>query len=185
MLISLSGSILLFLIAILYFLLFLKMPLGYLAWGGRYKGVLPDNLRVQSAISIPAQLFAIFVLLKLGGIFSGQPSTFIMIFGYVFMAFFLINTVMNLMSQSKYEKFIMTPVALWIFFCFLYLLIIKWYYRHKSLCSIQKTYYQMWDSMFLIYKCFLCYSTSMVSAHSKNWSLLSSKSLSKDAKFIT
>lgn len=69
MFISISGSILLFFITILYFLLALKAPLGYLAWGGKYKGVLPDNLRVQSALSIPAQLFAIYILLNLSSVF--------------------------------------------------------------------------------------------------------------------
>lgn len=125
MFISIIGSILLFFIAILYFLLALKAPLGHLAWGGKYKGVLPDNLRVQSALSIPAQLFAIYILLNLGSVFSEQPSTFIEVFGYIFMVFFFINTLMNLMSKSKYEKIIMTPLAFWIFFSFLYLLIIK------------------------------------------------------------
>ena len=125
MIIAFSGAILLFSISVLYLLLALGKPLGYLAWGGNHLQKLPKELRIQSAVSIPGQLFAIFVLLKLGIVFTNQGGIFILVFGYVFMIFFLINTVLNVLSKSNYEKYIMTPIALWIALCFAYVLFIQ------------------------------------------------------------
>jgi len=122
MIIAISGAVLLVFVSVLYVLLALGKPLGYLAWGGKHLNALPKELRVQSAVSIPAQLFATFVLLKLGAVFSDKSSVIVLIFGYVFMSFFLINTVMNALSKSNYERFIMTPIALWICLCFAYVL---------------------------------------------------------------
>ena len=125
MIIAFSGAILLFAISILYFLLSLGKPLGYLAWGGKYFQELPKELRIKSAVSIPGQLFAIYILLKLGNVFTIQDEIIILVFGYVFMIFFLINTVLNVLSKSNYEKYIMTPIALWIALWFAYVLFIQ------------------------------------------------------------
>lgn len=124
MVFAIGGAILLVAISILYVLLFLGKPLGFLAWGGKYPDVLPDKLRFQSLVSIPAQLFAAFILLSLANVFSNDTSNLITIFAYIFMVFFFINTIMNLLSSSFYEKTIMTPVAFWIFFSFVYMLFI-------------------------------------------------------------
>ena len=124
MIIAISGASLLFLVSILYLLLALGKPLGFLAWGGKHVTTLPKELRIQSAVSIPAQLFATYVLLKLGGVFSNDISILIIVFGYIFMGFFLINTFMNALSKSNYEKFIMTPIAFWICLSFVYVLFI-------------------------------------------------------------
>lgn len=117
-----SGVVLLVFISILYFLLAIGMPFGYLAWGGKYKDVLPKHLRIQSAISIPAQLFSAYVLLKMGNVLTGDIDLIIEIFGYVFIGFFLINTIMNALSRSRKEKYVMTPIAFWIFICFVYVM---------------------------------------------------------------
>lgn len=124
MIIAISGAILLFSVSVVYLLLAVGKPLGYLAWGGAHLHELPKELRIQSAVSIPAQLFAIYVLLKLGNVFTNQGGTIILVFGYVFMIFFLINIVFNALSKSIYEKYIMTPIALWISLCFIYVLFI-------------------------------------------------------------
>ena len=122
MILSIIGSVLLFLIVCLYAALSLGAPLGYLAMGGKDKGVLPKDKRIQTAVSIPAQLLAIFVLLSFGGVFS-EPGLVIRIFGYIFSVFFTVNVIMNLMSESKYEKYIMTPIAAIIAFSFIYYVI--------------------------------------------------------------
>ena len=120
-----SGAVLLLCISVLYLFLAMGQPLGYLAWGGKHMKSLPQSLRVQSAVSIPAQLFAAFVLFKLGGVLSSSDLSLLRIFGYIFMVFFLLNTVMNLLSKSQYERWIMTPIALWIAFSFIYVLWIQ------------------------------------------------------------
>jgi NADH:ubiquinone oxidoreductase subunit 6 (subunit J) len=109
-------------ISILYLLLFLGKPLGFLAWGGQYERELPKKMRIQSALSIPAQWFAILVLFSLGQVFSLDTNNIIIFFGYIYMAFFFVNAILNFLSKSYYEKMIMTPIALWVSFSFFYLL---------------------------------------------------------------
>jgi hypothetical protein len=116
------GAISLSFIIILYILLALGQPLGFLAMGGRYEGKLPDKMRVQVAISIPAQLFALYVMLKIGEVIGSDPSQLIRTFANVFMVYFLINTVMNLLSKSYFERMIMTPIALYLSFVYFYAL---------------------------------------------------------------
>jgi hypothetical protein len=114
------GSILLFLIVILYVLLALGLPLGAFAMGGRYK-ILPVNLRIATAVSILVQLFAILVLLQLGNIFSiGLPENIAKGFGYFFGAYLVVNTLGNAVSKSKEERLIMTPLSAVVAFCFFY-----------------------------------------------------------------
>ena len=105
------GSFLLFLVVLLYLAVGFGAPFGFLVMGGKYEKVLPKKLRIQVLISVPAQLFAIYVLLKIGGFLSEIESEVVPVFGYVFMIYFLVNTALNLMSKSKYEKWIMTPIA--------------------------------------------------------------------------
>jgi hypothetical protein len=122
MVIAIISSVLVFMISILYLLLFLGKPLGFLAWGGQYEEELPKKMRIQSALSIPAQWFAILVLLSLGQVFSLDADNIIIFFGYIYMAFFFVNAILNFLSKSYYEKMIMTPIALWVSFSFFYLL---------------------------------------------------------------
>lgn len=117
-----SGAVLLICISLLYLSLAFGKPFGFLAWGGKHMKSLPQPLRIQSAVSIPAQLFAAYVLLKLGGVLSSSDLGVLTVFGYIFLAFFLINTLMNALSKSRYEQWVMTPIALWISFSFIYVL---------------------------------------------------------------
>ena len=118
MMIELIGVIFLGLVIVLYTLLVVKLPLGFLAMGGKYPGVLPKNVRIQVLISIPAQLFAVYVLLSLGQLLANETSFITRIFGHVFMIYFIFNAGLNLMSKSYYEKLIMTPIALYLAFAF-------------------------------------------------------------------
>ena len=122
MILTIISVIFLCFIILLYFLLSLGLPLGFLAMGGRDVGVLPKEKRVQTLISIPAQIFAIYVLLSLSGI-VGQKNLLIIIFGFVYSLFFSANIVMNILSKSKYERIIMTPIAFVVASSFLYQMI--------------------------------------------------------------
>ena len=93
-----------------------------MAVGERYVGILPKEKRVQTLISIPAQIFAIYVLLSLSGI-VGQKNLLIRIFGFVYSLFFTANVVMNILSKSKYERIIMTPIAFVVASSFVYQMI--------------------------------------------------------------
>ena len=109
--ISIVGAALLLLVAIMEVLLVCGLPLGEFTMGGRYK-VLPPALRVAAASSIVLQLFGAAMILQGGGIMSMWfANNVTKIICFVFAGFFAVNTLMNLISPSKKEKYVMTPLA--------------------------------------------------------------------------
>ena len=108
---SITGAILLFGIAVMEILLIAGLPLGEFTMGGRYK-VLPPMLRVAAVSSVLLQLFGAAMILQGGGLmnmwFSDKATKIIC---FVFAGFFAVNTIMNLISPSKKEKYVMTPLA--------------------------------------------------------------------------
>ena len=108
---SIIGAVLLLAVAIMEVLLIIGLPLGEFTMGGRHK-VLPPMYRIFAASSIILQLFGAAMLLQGGGImnmwFAGKV---IKIICFVFAGFFAVNTIMNIISPSKKEKYVMTPLA--------------------------------------------------------------------------
>lgn len=105
------GAVLLLIVAVMEVLLIFGLPLGEFTMGGRYK-VLPPMFRIFAASSILLQVFGAMIILQGGGFFSmwfAEKVTKIICF--VFSGFFAVNTVMNLISPSKKEKYVMTPLA--------------------------------------------------------------------------
>lgn len=99
-------------IAIFQILLALGFPLGDYSWGGFHKGVLPTKLRISSMVSAIFILFIGYVFLKHSKIISigfNFIPTNIMV--WVFTVFLGLNTVGNLISKSRKEKMIMTPLT--------------------------------------------------------------------------
>ena len=108
---SIIGAVLLLAVAVMEILLIFGLPLGEFTMGGRYK-VLPPMYRVFAASSVILQLFGAAMILQGGGLmnmwFAGKV---IKIICFVFAGFFAVNTVMNIISPSKKEKYVMTPLA--------------------------------------------------------------------------
>ena len=108
---SITGAVLLLAVAIMEVLLIIGLPLGEFTMGGRHK-VLPPMYRIFAASSIILQLFGATMLLQGGGLmnmwFAGKV---IKIICFVFAGFFAVNTIMNIISPSKKEKYVMTPLA--------------------------------------------------------------------------
>ena len=108
---SIIGALLLLAVAIMEVLLIIGLPLGEFTMGGRHK-VLPPMYRIFAASSIILQLFGAAMLLQGGGLmnmwFAGKV---IKIICFVFAGFFAVNTIMNIISPSKKEKYVMTPLA--------------------------------------------------------------------------
>ena len=108
---SIIGAVLLLAVAVMEILLIFGLPLGEFTMGGRYK-VLPPMYRVFAATSVILQLFGAAMILQGGGLmnmwFAGKV---IKIICFVFAGFFAVNTVMNIISPSKKEKYVMTPLA--------------------------------------------------------------------------
>lgn len=108
---SIIGAVLLLAVAIMEVLLIIGLPLGEFTMGGRHK-VLPPMYRIFAASSIILQLFGAAMLLQGGGLmnmwFAGKVTKIIC---FVFAGFFAVNTIMNIISPSKKEKYVMTPLA--------------------------------------------------------------------------
>lgn len=108
---SITGAILLLAVAVMEILLIFGLPLGEFTMGGRYK-VLPPLFRIFAASSFIIQLLGAAMILQCGGLMGMWfSSKVIRIICFVFAGFFAVNTVMNLISPSKKEKCVMTPLA--------------------------------------------------------------------------
>lgn len=104
-----------FILAAFQVLLVLGLPLGEFAWGGQHK-VLPRNLRVGSIISIG--IYGIFIaifLSKVGAVSIISNEAVNNILFVVMTGYFALGTFVNLISRSKKERLLMTPVAFLLF----------------------------------------------------------------------
>ncbi len=115
---AIIGASLFFAIVIMTTLVALGFPLGEFTMGGQYR-VLPKKLRVMAVVSVFIQLFALVIVLQAGGFlplwFSPRSTRYICFF---FAAYLSLNTVMNLSSMSKKEKYVMTPLSLIAAICY-------------------------------------------------------------------
>ena len=108
---SITGTVLLLAVAVMEILLIIGLPLGEFTMGGRYK-VLPPLYRTLAVSSVILQLFGAAMILQGAGLMNMWFSDKIVkIICFVFAGFFAVNTVMNIISPSKKEKYVMTPLA--------------------------------------------------------------------------
>ncbi len=108
---SITGTVLLLAVAVMEILLIIGLPLGEFTMGGRYK-VLPPLYRIFAVSSVILQLFGAAMILQGAGLMNMWFSDKIVkIICLVFAGFFAVNTVMNIISPSKKEKYVMTPLA--------------------------------------------------------------------------
>lgn len=116
--ISIIGASIFSIVIILSVLLICGLPLGELTMGGQYK-VFPKKLRIVLVIQLFIQIFFIVIILQMGGLislwFSDKVTRIICIIMAVYLS---LNTVMNFISKSKKEKYIMTPISLVSAICF-------------------------------------------------------------------
>lgn len=86
--------------------------------GGQYK-VFPPKLRIVLVTQLILQVFFVLIILQMGEIipllFSYNVTKII---GIVMAIYLSVNTVMNLISKSKKEKYIMTPLSFVTAICF-------------------------------------------------------------------
>jgi uncharacterized membrane protein SirB2 len=97
-------------ISVFQVLLSLGYPLGEYAMGGYYK-VLPKKLRIVGVINAIILLFMGFVFLQHTDVLYGLHFLPTNILVWVFTIFLGLNTIANLISRSKKERFIMTPLS--------------------------------------------------------------------------
>ena len=115
---SILGAALFGLIATMTVLVACGLPLGEFTMGGQHK-ILPKKLRVAAVISVAIQIFAMIIILQAGGFislwFSLKVTKYICFF---FAAYLSLNTIMNMISKSRKEKYVMTPLSLIAGICF-------------------------------------------------------------------
>ena len=116
--ISIIGAGAFSIVIILSILIICGLPLGELTMGGQYK-VFPPRLRIVLVTQLILQVFFVLIILQMGEIipllFSYNVTKII---GIVMAIYLSVNTVMNLISKSKKEKYIMTPLSFVTAICF-------------------------------------------------------------------
>ena len=116
--ISIIGAGLIFIIIVLSILLICGLPLGELSMGGQHK-VFPGKLRIILVVQLFLQMFFMVIILQGGGIvplwFSHKVTKVI---GLIMAVYLSLNVVMNAISRSKKEKYIMTPLSFMTAVCF-------------------------------------------------------------------
>ena len=116
--ISIIGAGAFSIVIILSILIICGLPLGELTMGGQYK-VFPQKLRIVLVTQLILQVFFVLIILQMGEIipllFSYNVTKII---GIVMAIYLSVNTVMNLVSRSKKEKYIMTPLSFVTAICF-------------------------------------------------------------------
>ena len=115
---AILGAVIFGVIATMTVLVACGLPLGEFTMGGQHK-ILPKNLRVVAVISVAIQIFAMIIILQAGGFiplwFSFKVTKYICFF---FAAYLSLNTIMNMISKSRKERFVMTPLSLIVGICF-------------------------------------------------------------------
>ena len=115
---AILGAVIFGVIATMTILVACGLPLGEYTMGGQHK-VLPKNLRVAAVISVAIQIFAMIIILQAGDFislwFSFKVTKYICFF---FAAYLSLNTIMNMISKSRKERFVMTPLSLIAGLCF-------------------------------------------------------------------
>lgn len=115
---SIVGAMIFGMMAVLTLLVTLGLPLGEFTMGGKHK-VLPIQMRFASGSALIFQIIAILSVLYVGEIISLSIPFSLARGVCIFFGFYLLlNTGMNLMSFSKKEKYVMTPLALIGSICF-------------------------------------------------------------------
>lgn len=86
-------------------------PYGRLVWGGQHE-VLPFRLRVGSVASVV--LYAAFcaLLLSRAGLLPGGGSGAVAVGTWVLVGYLGLGVVVNGISRSRPERFVMTPLTL-------------------------------------------------------------------------
>ena len=114
------GAALLTVVIVMSILLICGLPLGEFSMGGRFGKVWPPKIRLIGVTQLLTQVFALYTILAAGTIVPYFVNiTVTRVICYVFAVFFFGNTFMNIISSSKKEKYVMTPMSLTAAVCFL------------------------------------------------------------------
>jgi lipoprotein signal peptidase len=88
------------------------MPWGHLAMGGRYPGKFPPNMRIGAVVQGVLIAFLGMVVLSRAGVAFPGLSNLSNILIWVAVAISGVSLVLNLLTQSKWERVLWAPVGL-------------------------------------------------------------------------
>ncbi len=89
------------------------LPAAEYAWGGQFRGTLPDYYRWASLAAVPMLAMAAWVILARADIARpGSGGRPIRIGAWAITAFLALNVLGNLMSASAAEREVMAPLSL-------------------------------------------------------------------------
>ena len=115
---SILGAVVFGAIAMMTVLVACGLPLGEFTMGGQHE-ILPKKFRIAAVILVAIQIFAMIIILQAGGFIplwlSFKVTKYICFF---FAAYLSLNTIMNIISKSKKEKYGITPLSLIAAICF-------------------------------------------------------------------
>lgn len=115
---SLIGAIIFLVMGIITVLVACGLPLGEFTMGGKHR-ILPKKFRVMSLVCLIIQIFAVIIILQAGGFIKlWFPYNITRYICFFFAIYLSLNTMMNLVSKSKKEKYVMTPIALVAAICY-------------------------------------------------------------------
>ena len=115
---SILGAVLFGVIVTMTVLVACGLPLGEFTMGGQHK-ILPKKFRVVAVILAAIQVFAMIIILQAGGFISLWLSFKLTKYICFFFAVYLsLNTIMNMISKSRKEKYVMTPLSFIAGICF-------------------------------------------------------------------
>ena len=115
---AIIGAVSFSIVILLSLLIICELPLGEFTMGGQYK-VFPQKLRIVLISQLILQVFFVVIILQAGGFlplwFSHKTTKIICI---VMASYLSLNVIMNFISKSKKEKYVMTPLSLVTAICF-------------------------------------------------------------------
>lgn len=115
---SILGAVLFGVTATITVLVACSLPLGEFTMDGQHK-ILSKKFRVVAVISVAIQILAMIIILQAGGFISLWLSFKVTKYiCFLFAAYLSLNTIMNMISKSRKEKYVMTPLSLIAGICF-------------------------------------------------------------------
>jgi hypothetical protein len=111
---AIIATIIFVILCIFQFLIVIGLPLGHLAYGGKYDHErLPKNLRIMSVVAIIIFSLASITYLEFSGlIIVFNNPIFTLIYCWIIAVYLTVGVLMNAASRSKWEKRIWTPITL-------------------------------------------------------------------------
>jgi hypothetical protein len=115
---AIAAALVLVVLMLFQLLLAAGLPLGRAAWRGRYR-VLPSRLRWASVAAVGVLGLAAWVVLARAGVVAPGPEQIaIRAATWIFSGFFFLNALGNITSESKVERYVMTPIVSFLGVCF-------------------------------------------------------------------